>query len=96
MLDVLVRHHDLTSGTVTIALHGESAIIQSGGDWPISVDQPPFDYLQVICSWIKLLPLKFNFRHVKRHQIDFLRYDQLDWWAKRNKDVDQAAKWFLL
>ena len=67
MLDILVSHYDLISGTVTIALDGESALIQSGGDWPLSVDQPLFDYLQIICSWIKLSPLEFNFRHVKGH-----------------------------
>ena len=32
LLDILVCHHDLTSGSVTIALDGESALIQSGGD----------------------------------------------------------------
>ena len=75
---------------------GESALIQSGGDWPLSVDQPSFDYLQVIHSRIKLSQLKFNFRHEKGHQTDFLRYDQLDWWAKRDEDIDQATNWFLL
>ena len=64
MLDVLVHHHNLTSGTVTIALDGESALIPSGSDWPLSVDQPSFDYLQVISSWTKLLPLEFNFRYI--------------------------------
>ena len=36
MLDVLVRHHDLTSGAVAIALDGESVLIQSGGDWSLA------------------------------------------------------------
>ena len=67
MLDVLVRHHNLTSGTVTIALDGESALIKSYSDWPLSLDQPLFDYPQVIRSWIKLSPLEFNFCHVKGH-----------------------------
>ena len=48
ILDVLVRHHKITDGTVTIALDGDSALIQSGSDWPLSVDQADFDYLQVI------------------------------------------------
>ena len=48
MLDVLVRHYKITDGAVTIALDGDSALIQSGGDWPLSVDQADFDYLQVI------------------------------------------------
>ena len=70
-------------------------LIQSGGDWPLSVDQPSFDYLQVIQAWIKLSPLQFNFQYVKGHQTDLVRYDQLDWWGQRNEDVDQAAKKFL-
>ena len=67
ILDILVRHHNITDGAVTIALDGDSPLIQSGGDWPLSVDQPSFDYLQVIWAWIKLLPLKFSFRYVKDH-----------------------------
>ena len=48
MLDIIVHHHDLTEGSITIALDGDFALIQSGGDWPLSVDQPSFDYLQEI------------------------------------------------
>ena len=32
MLDILVRHHDLTEGSITIALDVDSALIQSGRD----------------------------------------------------------------
>ena len=45
MLDILVRHHDLTEGSVIITLDGDSTLIQSGGDWPLSVEQPSFDYV---------------------------------------------------
>ena len=48
ILDILVRHHDITDGAVTIALDDDSALIQSDCDWPLSVDQLSFDYLQVI------------------------------------------------
>ena len=95
ILDVLVRHHNRMDGAVTIALDSDSALIQSGGDWPPSVNQPSFDYLQVIRAWIKLSHLKFNFYYIKSHQTKHLRYNQLDWWGKRNKDVDQATKRFL-
>ena len=37
MLDVLVRHYNITDGAVTIALDGDSVLIHSGGDWPLSV-----------------------------------------------------------
>ena len=39
MLDILVRHHALTEGSITIALNSDLALNQSGGDWPLSVDQ---------------------------------------------------------
>ena len=95
IVDVLVRHHKITDGAVTIALDSDSALIQSSGDWPLSVDQVDFDYLQVIRAWIKLSPLKFSFYYVKGHQTDHVRYNQLDWWGQRNKDIDEAAKRFL-
>ena len=75
ILDVLVRNHNITDGAVTIALDGDSALIQSGGDWPLSVDQPSFDYLLVIRSWMMLSPLQFSFHYVKGHQIDHVRHD---------------------
>ena len=68
-LEVLVHHYDLTSESVTIALDGESELIQSGRDWPLSVDQSSFDYLQVISGWIKLSSLLFQFCHVKGHPV---------------------------
>ena len=72
ILDVLVCHDDITEGDVTIALDGDSALIQSGGNWPLSVDQLSFDCLQVIRAWIKLSPLKFSFRYVNGHQTSIL------------------------
>ena len=75
MLDVLVRHYKIRDRAVTIALDGDSALIQSGGDWPLSVAQADFDYLQVIRAWIKLSPLKFSFYYVKGHQTDHVQYD---------------------
>ena len=79
MLDIIVRHDKITEGKVTIALDGKTAMQQSEGDWPLSLDQQFFDYLQVIRDWIKLSPLTFSFKHVKGHQTDHVAYDQLDW-----------------
>ena len=79
MIDVIVRLNNLTEGQVTIALDGLTAIQQAGGDWPLSLDQECFDYLQIIRVWIKLSPLSFIFRHVKEHQTNLVAYDQLDW-----------------
>ena len=95
ILDVLVQHHNITDGAVTIALDGKTAMDESRGDWPLSINQKCFDYLQVIQAWIKLSPLTFHFRHVKGHKTDKVEYNQLDWWGKRNKDVDKMPKAFL-
>ena len=38
ILDILVRHHNITEGAVTIVLDGETAMKESGGDWPLSID----------------------------------------------------------
>jgi hypothetical protein len=48
VLDVLVKHYHIESGSVTIALDGLSALQQCAGDWPLSIDQPCFDVLQDI------------------------------------------------
>ena len=38
ILDILVCHRNITDGADTIVLDGDSTLIQSGGDWPLSVD----------------------------------------------------------
>ena len=96
MLDIIVRHNNLTEGQVTIALDSLTAMQQAGGDWPLILDQECFDYLQIIRAWIKLSPLSFIFQHVKGHKTDLVAYNQLDWWGQRNDDVDGMAKIFLL
>ena len=80
---------------MTIALDGKTAIEESSVDWPLSIDQKCFDYLQIIRAWIKLSPLTFTFRQVKEHQTKEVAYKQLDWWGQRNKDVEGMAKDFL-
>ena len=95
ILDIFIHHHNITDGAVTIALDGKTAMDKSRGDWPLSIDQKCFDYLQVIRAWIKLSPLTFTFIHVKGDQTDKVAYNQLDWWGKCNKDIDLMAKDFL-
>ena len=95
ILYVLVSHHNIIEGSVTIALDGERAMKESAGDWPLSLDQKFFYYLQVIWAWTKLSPLIFTFQYVKGHQTDHVSYSKLDWWGQRNEDVNEWAKAFL-
>lgn len=39
ILDILVHHYNITKGSVTIALDGETAMKESARDWPLSIDQ---------------------------------------------------------
>ena len=95
IINILVRLNNITEGAVTFALDGKTAMEERRGNWPLSIDQKCFDYLQIIRAWIKLSPLTIHFRHVKGHQTKKIPYHLLDWWGKRNEDVNGAAKAFL-
>lgn len=82
ILYVLVQQFEIVVWSVIITLDNESTLNQSGGDWPLSIDQLSFDYLQAIYSWIKLSPLQFKFWHVKGHLTN-LKYEQLDRWGQK-------------
>ena len=60
ILNILVKHHNITIGVVTITLDSNIAMDKSRKDWPLSINQKCFDYLQVIWAWIKLSPLTFH------------------------------------
>jgi hypothetical protein len=96
VLDVLVKHYHIESGSVTIALDGLSALQQCAGDWPLSIDQPCFDVLQDIRGRLKELPITVDFRWVEGHQHDKgMAYYNLDWWGLINYKMDLAAKQYM-
>ena len=39
ILDIIVRHHNITDSAVTIALDRKTAMNESRGDWPLSINQ---------------------------------------------------------
>ena len=88
VLDILVHHHTITEGAVTITLDGRTTMKESSGDWPFSIDQKCCYYLQIIRMWIKLSPLTVTFQHVKRHHTKEKAYNHLDWFGQRNKYID--------
>ena len=49
IINILVRHYNITESGVTLALDGLTAMEECAGDWPLSIDQKCFDYLQT--SW---------------------------------------------
>ena len=66
-VDVIVKHYNITSGSITIAFDSESALWQAKGDWPLRIDQPDFDYLQEIHYRVAALTIEVKWQLVKGH-----------------------------
>ena len=90
---IIIQKYNITSGAITIALDGESALDQAESEKPLRISQPDFDLLQDIRARIKSLPISVKWRWVEGHQEE--KGKQLDWWGKQNKKVDLKAKAFL-
>ena len=60
-VEALVKFYKIQNGLITIVLDGESAIYQSDSEWPLSIGQSSFDYIQVIRNIIKDLPISVKF-----------------------------------
>ena len=92
-VEALVKFYNIQNDLITIALDGESAIYQSDSEWPLSIGQNSFDYIQVIRNIIKALPLTVKFHWVEGHQNE--KGLTMDWWAQKNDYVDGKAREFL-
>ena len=51
---ILVKQFSITSSAITIALDGESALDEASGTWPLQIDQPCFDFLQISAYQIQM------------------------------------------
>ena len=92
-VDALIQFYDIDSGSITIAFDGESTLRESESGWPLSIDQKCFDYLQVVRSLSKKLPVEVTFRWMEGHQKE--EGFKMDWRAAKNDLVDTNAKAFL-
>jgi hypothetical protein len=90
---IIIRHYNITKGSITIALDGYSALDQSAADTPLRIDQPDFDILQDIQARLHTLPIKVIWKWVEGHQDKKGKF--MDWWARQNQKVDRNAKAFL-
>ena len=67
-MDALVHFYGIESGSIAIALDGESVLLDLESDWPLRIDQKCFGYFQVVRSLLKKLPVEVTFRWVEGHQ----------------------------
>jgi len=91
---IIVQHYGIVTGGMTIALDGESALDEACGEWPLSIDQASYDLLQEIRNRVRELPIDVKWKWVEGHQKE-KGIQNLDWWARRNDDVDAMAKSYL-
>jgi hypothetical protein len=92
-LALITQHYNITNGSITIALDGESALDIASADDPLKIFRPDFDILQDIRVRLSLLPITVNWRWVEGHQNE--KGKTMDWWAWKNQKVDLNAKAFL-
>jgi hypothetical protein len=59
---VIIQQYDITKGSITIALDGESALDQASAETPLKIDQADFDILQDIREQLHILPIKVKWK----------------------------------
>ena len=96
MLQIITSFFQIATGTITIGLDCIPAMNQAQSTESLRPYHPSFDLLQDIDNWIKNLPLWLQWRHVESHQDNTIPYNQLDWWAQQNVDMDKRAKDYAL
>ena len=84
--------HDVHTGSVTIGLDGEQAMIAASEDWPVNPERPDYDLLTDIRAKVHRLPIHICWKWIKGHQDDFGSRASLDEWAQANIYVDSMAK----
>lgn len=77
--------------TVQVACDGLSALRNSFVYEEASPSQPQFDLVSSIRQAIRESHIEWLPRHVKGHADDHKVWKKLDWWEKRNVEVDKKA-----
>jgi hypothetical protein len=54
--------HDIHTGSITIGLDGEQAMIAASEDWPLSPARPDYNLLTYIQAKVRGLPIKINWK----------------------------------
>ena len=93
VLKVIVDFYKIRSGSIELALDGESAMDQANDAGYLYTSQKSFDIIHDIRARVKKLPIKIQWRHVRGHASE--KGLAQDWWTSQNEKVDAAAKAFM-
>ena len=79
-------------GQVTYGCDGKAALRRSLEYSTLNPKKPQFDILSAIHGLRSASSIKWTARHIKGHQDKHALWGQLDWWARRNVEVDATAQ----
>ena len=92
IIDAVCKKYDINSGSITIALDGEQALLKSKSQWPLSPTDSDFDLLTDIRAKIAKLPISVNWQWIEGHQDKFHSFQSLPPLAQDNVIADGIAK----
>ena len=92
LVQLLTIHYGISTGGITLACDGLSALQQAFFDGPVNPTRPQFDLLQTIRRNFKHSTITWTSRHVRGHQEDTKAWTELTWWEQQNVRMDHAAK----
>ena len=78
IIDAVVRYKNISAEAVKRALYNDSAIDENKSNSLISISNKSFDFIQVIKTWIKDLPINVKFRYISGHQLNHRQYKDFD------------------
>ena len=87
--------YGITSGSITIALDGEQAMLNASSSWPLSPQDTDFDLLTDIRAKVAKSPIDFKWQWIKGHQDDDIHELDLSPLAQDNVLADRMAKQWL-
>ncbi len=84
--------YDITEGKVESGCDSISALRREFGFGPVPSLWPSYDIMRIIRHHLQRSSIKWKWRHVKGHQDDKKKYEDLDCWGKATTRVDTLAK----
>ena len=92
ILDATCKKYDISTGSVTVALDGQQALLKARSLWPLSPTDPDFDLLTDIRRKISKLPITLNWHWIEGHQDKYTPFHRLTRLAQDNVIADGIAK----
>lgn len=95
IISAICDKYDITSGSITIALDGEQALLNASSTWPLSPQDADFDMLTDIRAKIARCPVTCKWQWIRGHQDDHIDERDLSPLAQDNVLADRMAKSWL-